>query len=187
MKRPFLEKFAPTIIFRKFKVSNYDKESPGEAPTIPTAVVEAETTLSTEQPTQARAHTVQLESFMQKKGTDEVILVSHVLISELRSNSKIASRAQLGDLKSFTTKVWESTSGGLLNLPEDIKEELSQAYVDMKLANSVVWVAVELKRRNPNLEDNYRALCRNISARLNTIIPVLERNNYNRNRDRNNN
>lgn len=175
MKRPFLEKFAPAIIFRQFKASTPKKQSPKEAHVKPTAILDDKPSLSTVQPPQTEVPATQSPTPNQRKGTGEGILVGYALMSEVKNNSKIASRAQSGDLKAFSTKVWESTSGELLNLPEDIKQELSQAYVDMRLANSIVWLAIELKRRSPNLDDNYSKLCENITARLNSVIPILER------------
>lgn len=179
MKRPFLEKFAPAIIFRRSRESTPKRQLSGEAPTKPAAVLEAKTTLSIEQSPQSEVPVAQPSASSQEEVTSgaagEGILVGYALMSEVKNNNKIASRAQSGDLKSFSTKVWESTSQELLNLPEEIKQELSQAYVDMRLANSIVWLAIELKRRSPHLDDNYSKLCDNISARLNSIIPVLEK------------
>ncbi len=179
MRRPFLERFAPTVIFKQFKTPTPKKQPPKETRTKQATVLKVQPKLSTEQTSQVEASATQASISGLEKGVGEEsgegILIGYALMSEVKNNSKIASRAKSGDLKSFSTKVWESTSPELLNLPEDFKQELSQAYVDMRLANSIVWLAIELKRRSPNLDDNYSKLCENISTRLSSIIPILEK------------
>lgn len=96
------------------------------------------------------------------------------LLAEVENNWMIANEPWTGKLVPFQTYVWNSSPAKLHTLPADLREHLAQAYSDIQLANSIVWLATELGRRSPNLDENYMKLCTNIAARLQMIMPFLK-------------
>ncbi len=96
------------------------------------------------------------------------------LVAEVENNHRIATQPWTGKLLPFDTGVWDTNRDGVPTLPANLGEDLTQAYVDMRLANSIVWLATELGRRSQNLDDNYTKLCTNIGTRLDKILPLLK-------------
>ena len=96
------------------------------------------------------------------------------LIEEAENNYKIANEHSIEKLLSFQTSVWDGKKDEVHKLPINLQDDLTQAYLDMRLANSVVWLCTELGRKSHNLDKNYLALCANIAVRLNRIIPLLK-------------
>ncbi len=97
------------------------------------------------------------------------------LITEIENNHRTATEPWAGKLLPFQTSVWDTNPGELHILPENLREDLTQAYTDMRLANSIVWLSAELGRRSHNLDENYMKLCTNIAERLNKIKLLIER------------
>ncbi len=96
------------------------------------------------------------------------------LVTEVENNKRIAAEPWTGKLLLFQTHVWDKSSDEINTLPANLRQDLIQAYVDMRLANSIVWMSTELGRRSPNLDENYRKMCTNIGARLDVIAPSLK-------------
>ena len=49
-----------------------------------------------------------------------------------------------------------------------------QLYVDISLANNVVWLATEIGHRSKELDESYMKLCSGIAERIKGIIPVVK-------------
>ena len=96
------------------------------------------------------------------------------LFLEIESNRRIASQAWTGNLQSFQTQVWDNKRDEVHSLPPEVREELTQAYFDMSLANSVVWLATEMGRRSPSLDESYLKLRTSIADRLNRVKSPIE-------------
>ena len=96
------------------------------------------------------------------------------LFLEIESNRRIASQAWAGNLQSFQTQVWDNKRDEVHSLPPEVREELTQAYFDMSLANSVVWLATEMGRRSPSLDESYLKLRTSIADRLNRVKSPIE-------------
>jgi hypothetical protein len=95
------------------------------------------------------------------------------LISEIENNRRIAAQPWSGTLFSFQTKVWDSNQDQLQLLPVNLREELKEAYFDISLANSIVWLATEMGRRSEHLDESYTKLCSGIAQRLSRLqLPV---------------
>jgi len=95
------------------------------------------------------------------------------LFVEIEDNRRIASQPWTGDLQAFQTKVWDIKQDEVHLLPAELREELTQAYFDMSLANSIVWLATEMGRRSPSLDESYLKLCTGIADRLNRLkLPI---------------
>ena len=75
---------------------------------------------------------------------------------------------------SFQTHAWDTSQDEVHKLPANVREDLTQAYVDMRLANSIVWLSTELGRRSQNLDENYIKLCTSIAVRLDRITLLLK-------------
>jgi len=96
------------------------------------------------------------------------------LFLEIESNRRIASQTWTGDLQSFQTQAWDNKGDEVHSLPPEVREELTQAYFDMSLANSVVWLATEMGRRSPSLDESYLKLRSTIADRLNRVKSPIE-------------
>jgi hypothetical protein len=53
-------------------------------------------------------------------------------------------------------------------------QDLIQLYVDISLANNVVWLATEIGHRSKELDESYMKLCSGIAERIKGIIPVVK-------------
>jgi hypothetical protein len=96
------------------------------------------------------------------------------LFGEIENNRHIASQTRSGNLQPFQTKVWDTKRDEVHLLPAELREELTQAYFDMSLANSIVWLATEMGRRSSSLDESYLKLCASIADRLNRLKSPLE-------------
>jgi hypothetical protein len=91
---------------------------------------------------------------------------------ELENNLAIARRPSTSQLVSFQTKIW-STRRSDFNLADSaLIGELSEAYVDMLLANNIVWLVMELGRDSQDLTSSYNKLSFKIAERLQRIMPA---------------
>lgn len=97
------------------------------------------------------------------------------LIAEIGSNLRVATEPWSGKLLPFQTGIWDANPDQVNVLPADIRDNLTQAYADIRLANSIVWLATELGRRSTNLDENYQKLCSNVASRLDAVTPWLKR------------
>jgi hypothetical protein len=96
------------------------------------------------------------------------------LFVEIENNQRIASQTWTGNLQPFQTQVWDTKRDEVHLLPAELREELTQAYFDMSLANSIVWLATEMGRRSSSLDESYLKLCIGIADRLNRLKSPIE-------------
>jgi hypothetical protein len=96
------------------------------------------------------------------------------LFVEIENNQRIASQTRAGNLQPFQTKVWDTMRDEVHLLPAELREELTQAYFDMSLANSIVWLATEMGRRSSSLDESHLKLCASIADRLNRLKSPIE-------------
>lgn len=104
---------------------------------------------------------------------DKVSSPKSEALIELENNLSIASRSVNGKLTKFNTEVWDSNRIKFSSLAEDIRGELTEAYVDMLLANNVVWLVTELGRNSQDLIASYSKLSSKVAERLQRIMPVI--------------
>ncbi len=105
---------------------------------------------------------------------EELELTVPDLVAEVENNRRIAIEPWTGNLVAFQTGVWEANRDEVHTLPASLREDLNHAYLDMRLANSIVWLSTELGRRSPNLDDNYVKLCTSIAAKLDKVVSLLK-------------
>lgn len=96
------------------------------------------------------------------------------LVAEVTNNHGIATGPRTDKLLPFQTQVWDARQYEVNKLPEYVRQDLEQAYVDMRLANSIVWLSNEFSRTTPNLSENYTRLCNSIAERLDRVKPLIE-------------
>ena len=95
------------------------------------------------------------------------------LLLEARSNLIISAMPSPGGLVQFQTNAWDTNRSEVDSLPVDVQEDLRQVYIDIRLANNLVWLATEAGLKSRDLDDGYIRLSRQISIRLDKIIKAL--------------
>ena len=87
-------------------------------------------------------------------------------LNEIEINLRIATRSWDGKPLPFQTKVWD-TEMFEFDLPDTEQgDDLRQAYIDMKMANDIVWFCSEIGCASDDLEASYKKLCTKIGERL---------------------
>ncbi len=107
----------------------------------------------------------------------EITPVKHqpVIFAEIESNLKIASTPSIDDPVSFQTKVWDGNQDEVNKLPVDIQSELREIYIDMRLANDIVWLITEFDNSTMEVALNYNNLCSKIAERVTRILDISSR------------
>jgi hypothetical protein len=90
---------------------------------------------------------------------------------ELQNNLSIAKRPLTNHLVSFEMTIWNTRRSEFSAVNETLMRELTEAYVDMNLANNVVWLVMELGRDSQDLKDSYSDLRTKVMERLQRILP----------------
>jgi len=101
---------------------------------------------------------------------EQKLNVNSEIYQEFVLNFTIATAPWSGKLTSFQTVAWEG--GNLGNEPSlaDFQEEITQAYVDIHLANSIVWLSNETGHHSAELDESYKELSTKIAERLKKVI-----------------
>jgi hypothetical protein len=92
------------------------------------------------------------------------------LTAELESNLKLATQSWTGQVKTFTTAVWDRKTAEAEGLAENLQGELGEVYLDMRLANRLVWLAEDTGHLSPELSRGYLEMRDKIAERLRLII-----------------
>jgi len=95
------------------------------------------------------------------------------LIAEIDANRRVAGGAWNGKLQQFQTRAWDGRGDEVHGMPPDLRDQIAEAYSDMSLANSIVWLATEMGRRSESLDDSYLKLRVSIAVRLDQICARL--------------
>ncbi len=95
------------------------------------------------------------------------------LVAEIDANRRVAGGTWNGKLQQFQTRAWDNRGDEVHGLPPDLRDQIAEAYSDMSLANSIVWLATEMGRRSESLDDSYLKLRGSISGRLDQIYNRL--------------
>ena len=96
------------------------------------------------------------------------------LLVEIKNNRRIAADPWTGKLLPFEHQIWDAIEDEVHRLPANLREVLTQAYADMRLANSIVKLSTEVGHRSQALYESYMKMCTAIAARLNRIMPLPE-------------
>jgi hypothetical protein len=96
------------------------------------------------------------------------------LLTEVKRNRKMAGEVTADSLQLFQTKLWDAHQYRVDDLPTKLRDDLEQVYIDMHLANNIVWLSTEFGRRTPEITENYTKLCTRIVQGLDRIEQRLE-------------
>jgi len=97
------------------------------------------------------------------------------LVLEVEANLAIATATWTGKLSSFQTKVMDANRSRIDPLAVDLKTRLAEAYTDIRLANTLVWLSMDVGHRSKDLDESYLRLCNKIAERLQSSLPGLIR------------
>jgi hypothetical protein len=95
-------------------------------------------------------------------------------ILELETNLLIAARPSVDKLASFQTDIWNTRRSEFNTVNSQILNELTEAYVDMLLANNIVWLVNELGRDSQDLRASYSELKNKVADRLKRVLPQIQ-------------
>lgn len=111
-------------------------------------------------PTKLRTHPV-VEEHQNLTASD--------LLAEIEHNHNIASHPLGEKLLPLETRVWETQQHEVDKLPANLRDELQQVYIDIRLVNNLVWLSTALERRSSDLDQTYTKLCNAIAERLDRV------------------
>jgi hypothetical protein len=100
------------------------------------------------------------------------------IIKELETNLAIATTPWSDKLMPFQTALWDAKRGEdepLLTSHIQELTQLYQLYVDVGLANNIVWLANEIGHRSKELDESYIKLCVCIAERVKKILSSLNK------------
>lgn len=92
---------------------------------------------------------------------------------EIETNLAIATTPWNGKPTPFKTEVWDKNSSEFNLLRAGLQSEITGAYIDMRLANEIVWLLTELGSKNRDVEKSYIKLCGKIAESLQSLMPTL--------------
>lgn len=106
-------------------------------------------------------------------GQVEPVVIERLLL-ELEKNHELAIKSKPDQLVPFQTDTWDASPDVANMLTGNLKRELTQAYLDMSVANDLVWFLEELDIKRPLFDAHYTKMCDRISTSLSKVIPVLK-------------
>ncbi len=92
------------------------------------------------------------------------------LLAEVQSNAATAKSPGTGNLARFQTAVWDSGQLATVSLPKWTRENLNEAYIDIELANRLVWLGEVTGRVSKETAESHAKLCVSISKRLEAVL-----------------
>ena len=97
-----------------------------------------------------------------------------IALIELENNLAIATSPLSEKLVSYQTTVWRTEQHEFNSLKSKDFGGLTEIYVDMLIANNIVWLVTELGRDSKDLITSYHGLSNKIGERLKRLMPTLE-------------
>ena len=94
---------------------------------------------------------------------------------ELESNLSIATAPWSGKV-TFQTSAWDTSQDKIEPELADKHTEITEVYIDIRLANNIVWISNELGNKSPNLDESYRKLCAKIAERIGKVVAPVNGN-----------
>ena len=100
--------------------------------------------------------------------------IANIVISTFTVGITIAEKyLPSADMLSFQTVSWDSKHGESETSLKVSNQELIQLYVDIGLANNIVWLSTEVGHRSNELDESYVRLCNGIAERIKKVLPVI--------------
>ena len=106
-------------------------------------------------------------------GQAEPIVIDR-LLAELEKNHGLSIESRPDKLVPFQTDIWDASPDVPNILTSSLKWELTQAYLDMYMANNIIWFLKEFDVESPVLSEQYKEMCDRIAASLSKVIPILK-------------
>ena len=103
----------------------------------------------------------------------QILPVKSEILIEVENNLAVATSPWTGKMASFETEAWDDSGGKVESVPSELYGDLMEAYADMRLANTLVWLSSDVGRKNKDLDQSYLTLCTKISERLQRAMPAL--------------
>ena len=91
------------------------------------------------------------------------------IVKELEINLSIATTLWSDKLLPFQTSSWDSKHTEDEPLLTSHIQDLIQLYIDVGLANNIVWMVTEFGHRSKELDESYMKLCASIAGRIKEI------------------
>jgi len=91
------------------------------------------------------------------------------IVKELEINLSIATTLWSDKLLPFQTSSWDSKHTEDEPLLTSHIQDLIQLYIDVGLANNIVWMVTEFGHRSKELDESYMKLCASIAERIKEI------------------
>ncbi len=95
---------------------------------------------------------------------------------ELESNLSIATAPWTGKVTAFQTAAWDTSHDNIEPELDRKHGEITEVYIDIRLANNIVWISNELGNKSPNLDESYRKLCAKIAERIGKVVTPVNGN-----------
>jgi hypothetical protein len=89
---------------------------------------------------------------------------------ELQTNLKIATTPWDSTPLPFQTEIWDRNIGQFDTMGEERRRNLGEAYLDMHMANQIVWLFTSLGSISNDLAASYRLLCAKVAERLTLLL-----------------
>jgi hypothetical protein len=89
---------------------------------------------------------------------------------EIENNLTTAKASRKGHFVEFQTKMIDTENGRIESLDPDIRKVIKAAYVDMRLANTLVRLSGHTEGGARNFDNSYFGLCRSIAERLEQVV-----------------
>jgi len=166
-------KSMPIREWRSFSETSTSEESLAEKPA-PAPVEEKPVIAPTAPSPVAEAPKAPAPTWTPPAAQETPDLAVSSLFVEVKHNYEVATQPPGDKLSPLETSVWDKHFYEIEKLPPNVREDLEQVYIDIRLVNSLVWLSNEFGRRTPELERNYTRLCNNIIGRLDRIVQSLE-------------
>ena len=94
------------------------------------------------------------------------------IVKELETNLAIATTPWSDKLLPFQTSCWDSRPEEDEPLLTTYIEDLIQLYIDVGLANHIVWMATEFGHRSKELDESYMKLSASIAERIKQMMSL---------------
>ena len=88
----------------------------------------------------------------------------------MEANLVVASQPCADKLNPFQTEYWDINHGEFDPLLTTHHQEMMQLYIDIGLANNIVWLATEINHRTKELDESYNKLCFGIAENIKKIL-----------------